>query len=253
MAVLNPYHRLWRPLVEYDPYSFNNGAPTPSLGYLEDNRYANQSEIQSLLTTAHLIIRDLYEIFNYVEPNNTNLSTFSHHIYELLLRTATEFESNCRGILIANGYVTTTNMNIRDYFRIASVQRLSEYKVVYDRWVQHYEFRPFETWNTANYSPLPWYQAYNSVKHNRFANFSDASLGNLMSAVSGLLCILHSQFGENMQSVCFSGISKTQSSEDHVITDSFSIITPTYPETEQYGFIWDNIKRNANPIQNFQF
>ena len=128
MAIPNPYHRIWRPLKGYNPLSraWYDATPTPTLDYLFDNKFSDQLEMQSLLTTAHLIIRDLYEIFNYVEPNDTNLSVFSHRIYELLLRTATEFESNCKGVLDANGYVPTGNLNITDYFKIDSVQRLSE-------------------------------------------------------------------------------------------------------------------------------
>ena len=49
-------------------------------------------------------MRDLNEIFDFVEPSNDNTSVYSHRIYELLLRAATEFESNCKGILKANGY-----------------------------------------------------------------------------------------------------------------------------------------------------
>ena len=255
MAISNPYHRLWRPLKGYDPLSgaWYDDTPTPTLDYLADNSFATQLEMQSLLTTAHLIIRDLYEIFNYVEPNDTNLSTFSHRIYELLLRTATEFESNCKGVLVANGYVAVGNLNITDYFKLASVQRLSEYKVTFERWAQPHEFQPFATWNTAIYTPLPWYQGYNNVKHNRFRHFNEANLNNLMNAVSGLLCILHAQLGENMQSVCFQGISMTQESEDKVITGSFTIIAPTFPDAEQYEFIWDSLKSTAVPIQSYTF
>lgn len=255
MAIPNPYHRLWRPLRGYNPLRgpWFDGALSPTLDYLADNSFANQLEMQSLLTTAHLIIRDLYEIFNYVEPNDTNLSTFSHRIYELLLRAATEFESNCKGVLDANGYVAAGNMNITDYFKIASVQRLSEYKVTFDRWAQPHEFQPFAAWNTATYAPLPWYQGYNHVKHNRFTNFDEANIDNLMNAVSGLLCILHAQLGENMQSTCFQGISMTQESEDKVITGSFTIIAPTFPEIEQYEFIWETLKITLNSVHSYTF
>lgn len=255
MAITNPYHRLWRPLKGYEFLGmiFREGTPTPTLDYLTDSNFANQPEMQSLLTTAHLIIRDLYEIFNYVEPNDTNLMTFSHRIYELLLRTATEFESNCKGILDANGYIARGNMTIVDYFRIASVQRLSEYRVTFDRWAQNHEFQPFAAWSTSTYAPLPWYQGYNNVKHNRFANFHEANLDNLMNAVSGLLSILHAQLGEEMQSSCFQGISMTQDSEDKVVTESFTITTPSFPENEQYEFIWETLKNTPNPVQSYPF
>ena len=68
----------------------------PTQDYLGDERFACQAELESLITTAHLIVCDLYEVFDYVEPHDDNMDIYSHRIYELFLRTATEFESNCK-------------------------------------------------------------------------------------------------------------------------------------------------------------
>ena len=74
-----------------------------------------------------------------------------------------------------------------------------------------------------------------------------------MNAISGLLCILHAQLGENMQSACFQGISMTQESAEKVVTGSFTIIAPTFPDAEQYEFIWDSLKSTAVPVQSYTF
>lgn len=255
MGINKPYKRQWRPLKGYSSLNeiWTTDEPTPKLDYLLDERFACQAEMDSLVTTAHLIIHDLYEMFNYIEPDDTNLTTFSHRMYELFLRTATEFESNCKGILEANGYSRSGNWNIIDYFKIASVAHLSEYKVIFKRWSTMRVFTPFIEWNSSSFASLTWYQHYNDVKHDRYKDFKKANLCNLMNAIAGLLCILHAQVGENMQSACFEGISMTQEDESKVVTGTFEITTPVYPDVEQYEFIWDNIKANPDPVQNYTF
>lgn len=210
--------------------------------------------MNSLICTARLIIRDLYELFNYVEPNDVNLNTYSHRLYELLLRTATEFEANCKGILDSNGYVKTGggNLNITDYFKIENAANLSGYEVTFERWPNHV-FKPFDAWNTGVFASLPWYQGYNHVKHNRFSHFSEANLENVMNAIAALLCILHAQIGENMDSVCFEGIATQQSDQSKVVNGTFTITAPTFPEAETYDFVWDNSKGVSVAVQNYAF
>ncbi len=256
MSLVKPYKRLWRPLKGYSPLSLSwidldhNQA---TLGYLKSNLFVNQQEKQSYLTTAHLIIRDLYELFNYVQPDDNNLDVFSHRIYELFLRTATEFEANCKAILSANGYTGHGNLTITDYFKIAAAAKLSDYTVTFGRWETTHSFQPFATWNGTAYASLSWYQDYNSVKHNRHLNFSLANLTNLMNAIAGLLCILHAQFGEDMAEVCFEQVTAIQNDQQKVETGTFIISAPSFTDSEQYEFIWDDIKSNSNVVNNYIF
>lgn len=249
MAITKPYHRIWRPLKGYSWLSrmWGEDKPQISLDYLRDDLFANQQEKRSLITTTRLIIHDLYTLFNYVEPNDSNLNVFSHRIYELFLRTATEVESNFKGILVANNYQPHNrgNLNIsNDYFKLANVLKLSEYGVTFKRWNSNNIFKPFATWNTNSYTPLPWYQSYNKVKHNRQDNFHEANMENLMNALAGLLCLLHAQFGEDMDIACFEGLSAVQYDQSQVNTESFALYTPAFTDAEQYEFVWDIIKQN---------
>lgn len=85
---------------------------------------------------------------------------------------------------------------------------------------------------------------------------SDAILcqgSDTYNAIAGLLCILHAQVGENMQSACFEGISITQKDESKVVTGTFEITTPVFPDVEQYEFIWDEIKTKPDPVQKYPF
>ncbi len=256
MAIANPYHRIWRPMLGYDwlQKMWEEDNPVKTLDYLNCNDFADRNEMNSLIHTARLIIRDLYELFNYVEPNDVNLNTYSHRLYELLLRTSTEFEANCKGILDSNGYVKPGggNLNITDYFKIESATRLSGYEVTFERWPKHI-FKPFEIWNAGMFAPIPWYQRYNHVKHNRFANFQEANLDNVMNAIAGLLCILHAQIGENMDSVCFEGIATQQNDQSQIVNGTFTINAPAFTDAEKYDFVWDNSKGVSVAVQNYAF
>ena len=227
--------------------------PVASLDYLRSDLFVNQLEMGSLITTARLIVHDLYELFNYIEPDDNNVRTFSHRIYELFLRTTTEVESNMKGILSANLYSAGNLRMSHDYFQLSSLLKLPEYRVIFKRWSSNREFKPFEAWNTVTYAPLPWYQAYNNVKHNRYDNFKEAHLENLMMAIAGLLALLHAQFGEEMASACFEGMSVLQQSQNKIETGSFYIYAPTFEDSEQYEFIWENLKNEPDPVVPYQF
>lgn len=256
MAIANPYHRIWRPMLGYDWLQklWEEDTPVQTLDYLNSNDFADRNEMNSLIHTSRLIIRDLFELFNYVEPNDVNLNTYSHRLYELLLRTATELEANCKGVLESNGYVRPggSNLNIMDYFKIENVAHLSGYEVTFERWPNHV-FKPFDAWNAGTFAPLPWYQGYNHVKHNRFTHFSEANLENVMNAIAALLCILHAQIGENMDGVCFEGIATQQSDQSKIVNGTFTITAPTFPEAETYDFVWDNSKGVSVAVQSYAF
>ena len=254
MAIQNPICRIWKPLKGYgEGDAITQINSRLSLNYLRDERFVPQAEIRSLVTTSRLILQDLYELFYYIEPTDSNLLIYSHRIYELFLRTATEFESNCKGILESNGYTKPGNLNITDYYKIAAVARLQEYKVVFERWATPHEFKPFANWNQPANMPLTWYQQYNEVKHNRYTEFPKANLENLMNAFAGLLSILYAQYGVRMNYGYVTGLTTAQ--EDQCLLDlsDFTIYAPHFPEAEQYDFIWDDIKNTAAPIQQYPF
>lgn len=259
MAIVKPYHRIWRPVKGYDwgnvTFSFSNEEePKPTLDYLYDDRFADQEEKKSLVTATRMILRDLNMLYEYIEPSDDNLGVYSHRIYELLLRTATEFEANCKGILKANGYSKPENeWCVKDYFKISRAARLNEYSLTFERWETPHKFKPFIEWNPSRREPLTWYDAYNDVKHDRYGNFKKARLEFLMNALAGLICIMHAQYGEGMSHVGFQEFGTTDINEGTVVTPMFTIKAPHFPDEEQYGFIWDNIKTAHDSIVNYTF
>lgn len=259
MSIVKPYFRIWRPVKGYDwgkakfPFGDDN-EPKPTLDYLYDDRFANQQEKKSLITSTRMILRDLNNLYDYIEPSDDNLSVYSHRIYELLLRTATEFESNSKGILKANGYSKPeSDWCIKDYFKISRAARLNEYSLTFGRWATAHEFKPFMEWNPSRREPLPWYDAYNEVKHDRYGNFKKAKLEHLMNALAGLICIMHAQYGEGMSHVGYSELGTNNIHEGTVETPMFTIKAPHFPDDEQYGFIWDNLANIPQPVQKYNF
>jgi hypothetical protein len=188
MTLSRPYKRIARP--------FNS--PTGSyVGGTIDQSYLAHHDYAPDRTTAirgyHAIESDLRRLFEFVEPDNRNLDTFSTRIYELLLRAATEFESNCKAILLANGYTSGGDWNIGDYKKIESATRLSEYELRLSIWADSpRQIRPLHQWATGG--SLPWYQDYNTVKHNRVDEFTRANLKNAVDAVAAVFAILFAQF-----------------------------------------------------------
>ena len=137
-----------------------------------------------------LCVKDLDNALEYVEGHDMNLDVFSHRFYELLLRSCTEFESLAKTLLSAHGTDLKDNATIRDYFPLAGMYCLTACHVFATRWnPAPIRISPFADWTAPTEGPS-WYRAYNEVKHSRRANFGNASLRNVLSAVSAVMILL---------------------------------------------------------------
>lgn len=242
MAIDKPFYRIYRPGLHRD--TFNN----PTERYEGDSLFLPEEERKSMLMAAQLIIDDFERLFEFVEPHTSNENVFSHRIYELLLRTCTEVESCCKGILLANGYAAN---NMDDYKKIEQSSLLSGYEVYYSNWLpDKYITRPFAAWATRG--SLPWYKAYNDVKHNRWQKFLSANLKNLLDAICGLLCIIHSQIGDSVQQVTKSEL-YFSSDDPEVSIRSFTIIPSQIPDEDKYDFVWNDLLSDPDRFQRFHY
>jgi hypothetical protein len=147
-------------------------------------------------TAASSLFDYLVEIFRHVEPAAENFSTFSHKIRELLILICTEIEAGWRGVLLENGYSTKGNLNTNDYVKLLPVLRLKDWKVVIKDYPDVGTLAPLDTWNaTSPTLTLPWYDAYNAVKHDREASFNKATFKNLLDAAAALHITQAAQWG----------------------------------------------------------
>ncbi len=248
MPVSNPYYAICRP--------FPDGSFAHNLdeSYFVDNRYAPSRS--HLLRAYGLLERDLKRLFDFIEPADGNLGSFSHELYQLLLRASTEVETNATAILTLNGYTSPrTNWNVKDYAEVEKACRLSQYQVRLSVWRGSPKiFTPYAAWATMH--TLPWYQDYNTVKHDRSQEFEKASFENVLNAVAGVLVILFAQF----YLVAFdryrpaSGMYHEDGGWLSGGESPFELSPPTsWSPADQYDFDWKVLKGTATPFQKFTF
>lgn len=106
MPIPKPYKRNARIFVDG---KFTEGGKS---GYILHEKYAQSPEhyIRAYL----LIQKDLKELFDYIEPADANLKTYSYRIHELLLRTCVEIEANFKAILTENKYTKSDDLCMRE-------------------------------------------------------------------------------------------------------------------------------------------
>ena len=242
---MNPYKRIIRPLHQGH---FGHD-------HLIDNRYC--AERQQLIHAYHMIENDFIKLIDYVELHDNNKTTFSHRIYELLLRTCTEFENNCTGILTDNGFHKSGNLNITDYFKINEASKLNEYEVRLNILSpQVRRIQPFLDWNATTFTSLSWYQSYNEAKHDRSLNFYKASLETLVQAISGLFVILASQFYHQVFSAYQVNV-MTYVDDDKFSSANDSIFSIKFPQSWQPNDLtpidWNVLKATPSPFTQYNF
>ena len=247
MSINRPYRRTCRQFVDGKYTEGGRGQ------YMDHPKYAQSPGhyVRAFL----LLLKDLQELFDYIEPADNNLSCYSYRIHSLLLRACVEVEANCKAILTENGYSRSRDMNMDDYKKINITHRLSSYQVKVPYWTGNKDIRtPFSAWSTGD--TLPWYQAYNTTKHNRLAEFKEATFEHLLDACCGVLVILSAQFETNdftpgNDLIIANGPSDGTESG---IGGYFRVKFPDdWPTDLRYDFKWQKIKDEPDPFQTIDY
>lgn len=257
MSHSKPFHRNYRGFVNGSNSGFSQWA------YIVDRDY---SESPEHYVRAFLLIQDdLRKLFEYIEPSDSNLCTYSYRIHELFMRTCIEIEANFKAILKENIYNPTNKKgksilekywNIHNYKIINKTHHLSSYKMHIPIWdgVQSI-FTPFKQWSSG--AELFWYQAYNSSKHDRKVEFKKANFGNLLNSVSGLLILLSSQFGTqdfSPGSDLMEVNTDSYYSTEPALGGFFHIEFPNdWSEEEKYDFNWSDLKKQSDRFEKIDY
>ncbi len=253
MPVIRPYRRTCRQFVD------GSYADSGNSGYITHPKFAQEPGhyIRAFL----LLIKDLQEVFDYIEPADENLGCFSYRIHALLLRACVEVEANCKAILKENGYIKKSkkgndlDLKMEDYKKINTTHRLSSYQVKIPYWRGSQDIlSPFSAWSTGDL--LPWYVAYNKTKHDRQVVFQDANFGHLLNACCGVLVMLSAQFeredfspGDSVLS--FGGPDDGMESG---IGGYFRVKFPNdWPPGLRYDFDWQKLRAEIDPFQNIDY
>jgi len=247
VPVDRPYRRTCRQFVD--------GSYTESgrWQYMVHPKFAQSPEhyVRAFL----IILKDLQELFDYVEPADKNLECYSYRIHALLLRACVEVEANCKAILKENGYSKSGDWNMGDYKKIEKTHFLSAYEVKVPNWSGTKAIRlPFSAWSTGDF--LLWYNAYNITKHDRHSEFEKATFEQLIDACCGLLVILSAQFGTNDFSPGNTLLALGDSGDgmESGIGDYFRIRFPiNWPIDLRYNFDWEKLKKEPDPFQTIDY
>jgi hypothetical protein len=257
MSFSKPFHRNYRAIVQ------GPNAGYSEWGYIIDHDYAESPEhyVRAFL----LIQKDLQTLFEYVDPSDQNLNSYSFRMHELFMRSCIETEANFKAILKENIFNPTdktgklipeNRWNIHFYKKINKTHHLSGYKVHVPIWDgSHSVFEPFKEWETQ--TELTWYQAYNRSKHDRQTQFKEANLENLLNAILGLLALLTSQFRDQDFSpgptlISASGYDFYPAEE--AIGNFFRIEYPDdWDESEKYDFDWSTLKDQADRFEKIDY
>jgi hypothetical protein len=242
-----PYRRCYRQFVD------GRYAEGGRSGYVLHPKFAQSPEhyVRAFL----ILLKDLQELFDFVQPADKNLDCYSYRIHALLLRACIEVEANCKAVLKENGYSKTGDWNMGDYKRIERTHLLSEYQVKVPSWSGIGATRsPFLQW--ASGGKLPWYQAYNTTKHDRHSQFGEATFERLIDSCCGLLVILSAQFGTNDFSPGDTLIASEGPGDgmESGIGGYFRVRFPSnWPIELRYDFDWQKLKSEQDPFQQIDY
>lgn len=203
-----------------------------------------------------ILLKDLQELFDYIEPADKNLACYSYRIHALLLRACVEVEANCKAILRENGYSRSGDWNMGDYKKIEKTHLLSAYEVKVPNWNGTRATRsPFSGWASKG-GALPWYQAYNTTKHDRHSQFDEATFEHLIDACCGLLVLLSAQFETNDFSPGNTHLALEGSGDgmESGIGGYFRVRFPTnWPNDLRYDFDWQKLKSEPDPFRTIDY
>lgn len=250
--IIMPYHRIYRPCRKSPNSGYNSWV------YLTDHEYAD-----SPFNYTHPFVslqKDIIDLFEYVEPADKNLKTYSYKIQQLLMRTCIEIEANFKAIFNENIYTIKSedNWTIKDYRLINISHHLSSYKVRFPHWEGNNDvFRPFQPWGEEK--KLYWYQAYNATKHNRTKYREKANLFNLLSAFSALAVVLSAQFRDEsyepgLISFGGNGCDTYYGDVEYAIGEYLIMEYPDdWSDEELYNFEWDQVKNESDKFRKFNY
>jgi hypothetical protein len=156
---------------------------------------------QSVVAAASLFA-EFADLFRYVEPATPNLVAYGHRFRELVILACTEVEACWRGALKSNSPSGRSDRyTTADYVRLHAPMRLGEWVVTLDDYPSVPKLAPFASWTVTHATQsLPWYDAYNAIKHDREGAFSRATLGTVVDAMAAVFVMQCAQWGPEVYS-----------------------------------------------------
>ena len=149
---------------------------------------------KSFIKAFELIQDDLVELFDYIEPTDSNRNAYSRRIQRLFLRVCIEIEANLNAMLSASLYSDRgRNWECRDFQIVDQAHALSahEVKLAFWRGLENH-VKPFAGWEFGR--AAHWYRDYQSIGQDKAQHLPKATLRNLVAASGALAIILNVRF-----------------------------------------------------------
>lgn len=209
------YKNIWKPLMNI---------------HIDKELDITQSELFHAKRDLGILIQKLQEILLFIEPSEDGLKAYSHKIRELLFLACSDLESTLKK------YNFGKNERMQDYIEILKFVDLTKYKISLVGYAKPYKCCPFKNWNKDKATQsLPWYDAYNKIKHNREENFNFATLENCINAIAANLIMFAVRFSPttlyNENDVCSN---LARSSLDYKIENSRDFYIPLFEGQRSY-------------------
>jgi hypothetical protein len=182
----------------------------------------------STVRATRMLYARLRDLFRCIEPARTQDATFGFEQRELLMLASTEVESAWKSTLVANGASPQCGKADRwttvDYVRLLGPMRLAEWSVSLSSHPDYGPIAPFAGWDSAAATTsLPWYDAYNGVKHDREKKLPLATFGSAVNATAAAFVMTLAQFGDR------------HLADDHFHADEFKVdVAPKWDLVETY-------------------
>ncbi|HEY0462654.1 MAG TPA: hypothetical protein VGC79_00525 [Polyangiaceae bacterium] len=192
---------------EYYPRIYR-GHYTPTLTELGPHSVATAV---SAIRATRMLYAKLNTLFEAIEPRREPSGhieapwqelTFGLLQREIIILACTEVESAWKGVLLANGDYSERerppSFNTSHYVKLLKPLRLDEWTVTLSSHHFYREISPFKGWSSEKNQTsksLPWYDAYNAVKHGREQNIERATFAGAVDAVAAAFIMTVAQFG----------------------------------------------------------
>jgi len=126
---------------------------------------------------------DVKQLTRFIQFSEANLKTYSIELAQLLMASTQEIDVLFKQVCANNGDQSEKEPGYRNFFINGRYNKIHTIEIRIYRY--GLSFKPFEAW--ANNQTPDWWMANNKVKHERHTHFEQASLGNMLKSLSGLL------------------------------------------------------------------
>ena len=192
------YHCMYRPM--FSPIYrelFDISKDVIPACYYQDPPIECVENYNSYIRQLDLIVDELSAIFKVVHPSKNNFKTYGNAIRNVIILACTEIDTIMKSIMKSNGvYRKNDVFKTTDYVRLMAPMQLRKYSLQIKYMEEIGTFAPFKNWKAGKSSQsIPWYDAYNKVKHDRESNFYLATLSNAINSVIALAITLIARYG----------------------------------------------------------